>query len=75
MKIHIPLSMKKVLIACGYDNCYAIGTIEEGDIDYFTDEVRKGKVLDIFENEKQTPENFEFNRGQKKLFAAVVQKT
>lgn len=72
MKLNIPPPMKKVLIACGYDNCYTIGTIDEADINYFTDEIRKGKVSNLFDNEKQTLENFEFNRGQKKLFIAIA---
>lgn len=78
MKLNIPPPVKEVLIACGYDNCYVIRTIGEADIDHFTDEIRKGKVPNLFKGKEQMLKNFEFNRGQRKLFVAIatfVQKT
>lgn len=44
----IPAYMKNILKSCGYDNCHTIATIEDADIDYFIDEVRKGNVNSFY---------------------------
>lgn len=58
MNVVVPPYLKSILKSCGYDNCYAIATIVNADLDYFTDEMKKG--------------NIEFSRGHSRLLEAIV---
>lgn len=82
MKIRIPPFIKYVLRFCGYENCHTISTIEETDIEYFESEVRNGGIIEFYKNEV-SPEDifkgstkavndFEINRGHRKLMMAAV---
>lgn len=82
MKIVIPPYIKNILVCCGYDTSHVIATIGDTDIEYFVDQVRKGKVRKFF-HDKINPqdvmagcsssiENFEFVRGHLQLLKAIV---
>lgn len=82
MNIFVPVYIKNILKCCGYDNCHTISTIVDADIEYFTDEVRKGSVnkfyhgkiseAAIMEGCATSVENFVFSRGHIKLLQAIV---
>lgn len=74
MRIKIPLVIKHILELCGYDNCYSIATIEDRDIDYIANEVRKGKLGAemVLKESVETIKNFEFTRGHRKLIMAIA---
>lgn len=70
MKMKIPSHIKHILKYCGFENCHTISTIEENDIEYFENEVRKGEITIVLN--ETTSENFEFSRGHKKLIMAIT---
>lgn len=82
MNVVVPAYMKNILICCGYDNCHAIATIEDDDLEYFADEVKKGSVNNFYQGKisvaaimegcSASVENFVFSRGHIKLLKAVV---
>lgn len=50
LKVPIHPYIKNVLKFSGYDNCYAISTIEESDLEHIQTEIRKGDdILKFFE--------------------------
>lgn len=82
MMVVLPSYMKNILKCCGYDNCHTIATIEDADVEYFTDEVRKGSVKKFFhakisaegimEGCATSVENFVFIRGHVRLLQTIV---
>lgn len=81
LEISVPLYIKNILRACGFDNGVSIASIDEDDIEYFVNEVRNGNVMKFFiENENNILEGteipapkFEFTRGHKKLLLSIVE--
>lgn len=85
--IPIPTYIKNILKCCGFENCYSISTIEENDIAYFEQQVRKGALTKFIEgsiSENLSPDNvlegyversgeeFEFSRGHQKLIITIA---
>lgn len=84
MNVVVPTYMKNILKFCGYDNCHSIATIADADVDYCTDEVRKGRVNSFYDGKISAEavmegctctaavENFVFSRGHVRLLQAIV---
>lgn len=80
MDVIIPVYLVNILKCCGYDNCHTIATIVDADIEYFTDEVRKGGLNKFYGESAEalmqgcatSGENFVFMRGHVKLLQAIV---
>lgn len=78
----VPVYIKNILKYCGYDNCHALATIDDADLEYFADEVRNGGVNNfyhgkisaetIMEGCTTSVENFVFSRGHLQLLKAIV---
>lgn len=80
MKCTVPPYFENVLRACGFENGFAIASIEDEDVKYFEEEVRNGNVSKYFQREKEinildgstkTEANFEFTRGHKKFLLYI----
>lgn len=82
MNVALPPYMKNILKCCGYDNCHTIATIEDADVEYITDEVRKGSVNKFYHGAENADaimkgcatsvENFVFSRGHVRLLQKIV---
>lgn len=82
MDVVVPAYIKNILKCCGYDNCHTLATIKDSDIEYFADEVRKGKITNFYHDKisseaimegcMSTVENFVFSRGHIQLLKAIV---
>lgn len=81
LKDPVPAYIKNILQYCGYNNGISIATIEPNDIEYFTQEVRNGNVINHFrpiagenvlEGSTRTIANFEFSRGHLRQLMFIV---
>lgn len=79
MKMPIPSFIKSFLRYSGFENCHTISKIEEIDLEFIENYVRKASLKDDFANgfdvsdfPVDLSENFQFSRGHKKLILAIA---
>lgn len=82
LKSPVPSYMKYILSYCGFNNAHTIAAINDDDIQYFVEEVKKGNVNkyyehlvenDVLEGSLCNIENFEFSRGHLKYLKVIVE--
>lgn len=79
MKMAIPSFIKSFLRYSGFENCHTISEIEEFDLEFIENYVRKASQKDDFKNgidmsdfPLELSENFKFSRGHQKLILAIA---